>query len=274
MSLHTSISPGELAELIGSPWAPTLIDVRTDREFSDDPRFVPASVRRDPGAIADWAPAVSGRPVVVISRSGGAHGHDVAAWLRDDEVGADMLEGGHEAWAKTGLPLIPEDKLPPRDARGRTVWVTRARPKVDRIACPWLIRRFVDPNAVFLFVPSTEVSAVAERYHAAPFDIDGAFWGHREERCSFDALVDELGLDTAALHRLALIVRAADTGRPDLAPEAPGLLAASLGLSRLYTNDLEQLEAGLALYDALYAWALDAARTPHSLKSADMGKSS
>ncbi len=274
MSLRTSISPPELAALIGSPSAPTLIDIRTDEEFSGDPRFIPGALRRDPSSIADWAPEFSARPVLVISRSGGAHGHGVAAWLRDDEVGADILEGGHEAWANAGLPLIPEDKLPPRDARGRTVWVTRSRPKVDRIACPWLIRRFVDPNAVFLFVPAAEVSAVAQQHHAAPFDIDGAFWGHRGERCSFDAFVEELGLETAALSRLAQIIRGADTGRPDLAPEAPGLLAASLGLSHLYRDDLRQLEAGLALYDAFYAWALGVVGEPHLSKKADAGKNS
>ncbi|MBV8397663.1 MAG: chromate resistance protein [Acetobacteraceae bacterium] len=154
--------------------------------------------------------------------------------------------------------------VPARDEKGRTVWVTRARPKVDRIACPWLIRRFVDPSAVFLFVAPSEVEAVAERFGAAPFDVDGVFWSHRGELCSFDVMVEEFGLHSQALDRLALIVRGADTARPDLAPEAPGLLAASLGLSRMYSDDLAQLAAGLSLYDAFYRWCRDAHEETHN----------
>jgi hypothetical protein len=137
---------------------------------------------------------------------------------------------------------------------------------VDRIACPWLIRRFVDPQAVFLFVAASEVPAVAQRFGAAPFDIEGedVFWSHRGEKCTFDTMVEEFGLATEPLLRLALIVRGADTARPDLAPEAPGLLAASLGLSRMYTDDLEQLEAGMALYDAFYRWCRDATDETHN----------
>jgi hypothetical protein len=112
--------------------------------------------------------------------------------------------------------------------------VTRARPKIDRIACPWLIRRFIDPNAVFLFVAPAEVIAVGERFNAAPFDIENVFWSHRGELCTFDVMIEEFGLATPPLLRLATMVRAADTGRLDLSPEAPGLLAASLGLSRMY----------------------------------------
>jgi rhodanese-related sulfurtransferase len=255
MSAHTLISPDELAGLIGSPKGPILIDVRPDEDCSADPYFVPGTIRRDHASVAQWATGFAGRSTVVISRRGSKLGQGVAAWLRHAGAAADTLEGGHEAWAAAGLPLVPEAKLPPRDSQGRTIWVTRSRPKVDRIACPWLIRRFVDPNAVFLFVAASEVAAVADNYGAAPFDIEGAFWGHRGERCTFDALVEELGLETDALRRLAVIVRGADTGRPDIAPESAGLLAASMGLSRLYSDDLEQLEAGLALYDAFYRWS-------------------
>jgi hypothetical protein len=159
---------------------------------------------------------------------------------------------------------VPTAKLPPRDAQGRTVWVTRARPKIDRIACPWLIRRFVDPNAVFLFVAPPELPAVGERFNAAPFDIENTFWSHRGENCTFDVMIEEFGLATPPLLRLATIVRAADTARLDLCPEAPGLLAASLGLSRMYDDDLEQLEAGIALYDAFYRWCRDATNETHN----------
>jgi hypothetical protein len=146
--------------------------------------------------------------------------------------------------------------------------VTRARPKIDRIACPWLIRRFVDPEAVFLYVAPSEVVAVGERFEAEPFDMEDVFWSHRGELCTFDVMVEEFGLATEPLLRLAAIVRGADTARLDLAPEAPGLLAASLGLSRMYVDDLEQLAAGLTLYDAFYRWCRDATEETHNWPTA------
>ena len=149
--------------------------------------------------------------------------------------------------------------------------MTRERPKIDRVACPWLIRRFVDPAALFLFVAPAEVQAVADEFGAAPFDIEGVFWSHRGEACTFDVMVDEFGLGSPALLRLATIVRAADTARFDLAPEAPGLLAASLGLSRMFSDDLEQLEAGLTLYDAFYRWSRDAINETHNWPTNKMG---
>jgi hypothetical protein len=127
-----------------------------------------------------------------------------------------------------------------------------------------LIRRFIDPAAVFLFVTSSEVEAVAQRFNAAPFDIDNVFWSHRGELCTFDVMVQEFGLSTRPLERLATMVRAADTARLDLSPEAPGLLAASLGLSRMYDDDLEQLSAGMLLYDAFYRWCRDATNELHN----------
>jgi chromate transporter len=144
------------------------------------------------------------------------------------------------------------------------VWVTRARPKIDRIACPWLIRRFVDPHALFLFVAPLDVVAVAERFGGVPFDIENVFWSHRGDTCTFDTMVEEFGLGTEPLFRLATIVRGADIVRPDLSPEAPGLLAASLGLSRMYADDLQQLEAGMLLYDAFYRWCRDATDETHN----------
>ncbi len=138
---------------------------------------------------------------------------------------------------------------------------------MDRIACPWLIRRFIDPAAVFLFVAPAEVADVANRFGATAFDIDGAFWSHRGELCTFDVMLDEFGLHTPALDRLAAIVRGADTARLDLAPQSAGLLAASLGLSRMHKDDLAQLDAGLALYDAFYRWSRDAVEETHNWPS-------
>ena len=155
-------------------------------------------------------------------------------------------------------------RIPARDRKGRTVWVTRARPKIDRIACPWLIRRFIDPLAAFLFVAPAEVKLVGERFGATAFDIEDTFWSHRGAHCTFDTMLEEFGIPTAALTHLAAIVRGADTAQLDLAPEAAGLLAASLGLSRMYADDLEQLDAGMLLYDALYRWCRDATDETHN----------
>jgi rhodanese-related sulfurtransferase len=273
MSSINAISPDKLARLVGVPHCPALIDVRTDGEWESDPRFIPGAVRRPHASVAKWASEFAGCAAVVIDQKGDDLGEGVAAWLRHAAAdSADVLIGGHVAWAQSNGPLVPAAKLPPRDALGRTVWVTRARPKVDRIACPWLIRRFVDPAAVFLFVSAAEVQSVADRFSAAAFDIDGAFWSHRGERCTFDTMLDEWGLALEPLQRLSIIVRGADTARLDLAPEAAGLLAASLGLSRMYPDDLEQLEAGLALYDAFYRWCRDAIDEPHNWPATKSGK--
>jgi hypothetical protein len=134
-----------------------------------------------------------------------------------------------------------------------------------------LIRRFIDPNAVFLFVPASEVSAVADRFGAMPFDIDDVFWSHRGELCTFDVMIEEFGIGSEPLLQLARIVRAADTSRLDLAPEASGLLAASLGLSRMFSNDLQQLDAGMVLYDAFYRWCRDATDEKHNWPSTRKG---
>lgn len=188
----------------------------------------------------------------------------MAAWLRHAGITAEKLEGGFEAWAAAQLPLVKPEHVPARLAQGHTLWVTRARPKVDRTACPWLIRRFIDPSAVFLFAAAPEVAAVADRFGATPFDIEGLFWSHRGSLCTFDVMLDESGLHTAALDRLAMTIRGADTARLDLAPKAAGLLAVSLGLSRMYPDDLRQLDAGLALYDAFYRLARDAVEVFHN----------
>jgi len=147
--------------------------------------------------------------------------------------------------------------------RRPTCWVTRERPKIDRIACPWAIRRFLDPEAEILFVPTPEVFATAERRGAVAFDIPGAPISHEGERCSFDSLLQRFGLEEPGLVALAPIVRGADTDRHDLAPEAAGLHALSLGMAQLHDDDARLLEAGMALYDALYAWACHARGERH-----------
>ncbi len=264
MPAPTIVTVQQLARRIGLPDAPVLIDVRTQEDAAADPRSLPGAIRRGHADVSAWAGAFAGRDVAVICQKGLKLSQGVAAWLRHAGATAESVEGGFAAWRDAGLPLVAPDHVPSHDPDGRTLWVTRARPKVDRIACPWLIRRFVDPSAVFLFVAPSEVAAVADRFGATPFDVEGVFWSHRGPLCTFDVMLDEFALHTPALDRLALIVRGADTARADLAPEAAGLLAASLGLSRMHRDDLVQLEAGLSLYDAFYRWARDATDEIHN----------
>ena len=268
MPSPTEITVTQLSRLIGLPGAPAIVDVRDEDDYPADPRLIPGSRHHDYRNTAAWAGRYAGRQVVVSCQKGLKLSQGVAALLRHEGIEAESLEGGFLAWRDAGQMLVDTAKLPPRDAAGRTVWVTRARPKIDRIACPWLIRRFVDPDAAFLFVAPAEVPAVAERFGAAAFDIENVFWSHRGEKCTFDAMVEEFGLVSKTLSHLSLIVRGADTARLDLAPESAGLLAASLGYSRMYKDDLAQLEASMGLYDAIYRWCRDAQEEQHNWPTA------
>ncbi len=247
---HNLISAQQLARLIGTPEAPAILDVRLPEDLAALPRLIPGSVVV-PHDMMDPV-SLTGRRAVVVCMRGKKLSEGAAALLRLQGIPAEVLDGGSAAWAEAALPMVPMAALP-----SSHLWVTRHRPKIDRIACPWLIRRFVDPGARFLFVAPSEVQAVADRFNATPFDIDGVLWSHRGDRCTFDTMVEAFGLSTPALERLATVVRAADTDRHDLAPQAAGLLAVSVGLSRMFRDDLQQLEAGMILYDALYRWARD-----------------
>ena len=134
-------------------------------------------------------------------------------------------------------------------------WITRERPKIDRIACPWLIKKFVDKDAEFIYVPKQLVFDKAKELNAIPYDIPGAEYAHYDEECTFDYIVKKHKLNEPALKQLSVIIRGADTHRFDLAPQAAGLWAISAGLSYNYKNDQEMLEVGMKMYDALYAWA-------------------
>ena len=263
MPSPTEITSAQLARLSGTPEAPVLIDLRIDADFDDDPRLIPAAFRHYFTDIEALAPALYGRWVVVYCQKGRKISQGAVALLRCHGVPAESLEGGQFAWRDAGLPMVPAAALPPIRPDGGSLLVTRHRPKIDRIACPWLIRRFVDPKARFLFVAPSEVEAVAEKFAATPFDIEGVRFSHDGDRCSFDVMIEAFGLASDALLRLARVVRGADTNRHDLAPQSAGLLAASVGLSRMYRNDLEQLDAGLQLYDAFYRWARDGFEEGH-----------
>lgn len=255
------ISPTQLMRLIGTPDAPALIDVCIDPDFMADPRVIPTARRCPHTDITSLIDELRGKNSVVICQKGLKLSHGAAALLRANGCAAQVLEGGNFAWRDAGLPLIPHAAIP-EPANG-TIWVTRHRPKIDRIACPWLIRRFVDPQAKFLFVPPSEVLAIAEKFAATPFDIEGGFWSHRGDNCSFDTILDEFDLHTTALDRLADVIRAADTDTHEAAPQAAGLLAVSVGFSRMYRDDGQQLEAAMPVYDALYRWARDGFSETH-----------
>lgn len=248
----TQISLAQLARLIGTPDAPTIIDVRIPDDFDAQPRLVPTSIRASYKDIEILSKTLLDQRVVVVCQRGHKLSEGAAALLRAHGIAAESLEGGIEAWVAAALPMVPAAALPTTN-----LWVTRHRPKIDRIACPWLIRRFIDPTARFLFVSPSEVAGVAERFNATAFDIEGVFWSHRGDTCTFDTLIAEFNLSTPALDRLATVVRGADTDRHDLAPQAAGLLAISVGLSRMFKDDLAQLDAGITLYNALYRWARD-----------------
>lgn len=256
MDMRISIS--DFTALRQDGFGPLTIDVRRPPRYDVDDTVVAGAIRRDPETIADWWRDLElARPVVVYC----VHGHEVsqgaAANLRERGVPARYLDGGIEGWRMAGGALAPKPGPGTR-------WVTRERPKIDRIACPWLIRRFIDPDARFLFVPPGEVFATAERTGATAFDIPGADYSHDGERCSFDAFIEKHGLADPALERLAAIVRGADTSRLDLTPHSPGLFAISLGLGAVLGDDQELLRYGLVVYDALYTWIARLADETHA----------
>ncbi|MDX8353522.1 sulfurtransferase/chromate resistance protein [Cognatiyoonia sp. IB215182] len=261
MAALNEITPAQLMRLIGTPECPVIVDVCIDDDFSADPFLVPTAFRHPHTDIAGLKERLTRSKIVCVCQKGLKLSHGVAAYLRADGYDAQVLEGGNHAWRAAGLPRLDVKKVP-----GST-WVTRHRPKIDRIACPWLIRRFVDPNATFLFVPPATVMDVAARFDATPFDIEGVEWSHEGEDCTFDMMIKTFGLSHPALDALATIVRAADTNQHALAPQAAGLLAISVGLSRMFREDNAQLNAGMIVYDALYRWARDGQNEGHDWPS-------
>ena len=264
MAAPNEITVHQLLRLIGTPDCPVIIDVCIDDDFTADPFLIPGSIRCDYDDIERMKADSKGRRVIVVCQKGKKLSQGVAAWLNADGIEAEYLQGGMFGWRETKDALRVPAKIIPITKDQSTLWVTRHRPKIDRIACPWLIRRFVDRSARFLFVAPNEVSNVAEKFDATPFDVEGVFWSHRAENCTFDTMLDEFNLRTPALDRLSTVIRAADTNKHDLSAEAAGLLAISVGLSRQYRHDQEHLERGMQLYDALYRWARDGQNETHT----------
>jgi rhodanese-related sulfurtransferase len=252
--MDASISPAALRQSLRSAQPPIVIDVRRRERFFEAKDLISGALRRDLQKLDEWKGALPEAAEVVVYC---VHGHEVSQNAAK-ALGARYLEGGLEAWREAGGELDAK----PRAAATR--WVTRERPKIDRIACPWLIRRFVDPEAEFLYVPPKQVLAVAKDVEAVPYDIPDVHFSHDGELCSFDAFLKHFHLQDPALAELAVIVRGADTHRLELAPQAAGLAAVSLGLSRIFENDLEMLEHGMVVYDALYAWCKEGKDEVHT----------
>jgi rhodanese-related sulfurtransferase len=261
------ISPQQLWSRIGTADAPLILDVCRREIYEAGPGVIPTAQWHKPETYAEWVPGLpTDRPIVLACRYGHNLSQMIAAELRGRGVPAQVLEGGRQAWSEAGLPVVNKAVLERFAPKSPSLWVTRRRPKIDRVACPWLIRRFIDPQARILYVDPAEVKNIADDIGAIPFDIEGIEISHEGDRCSFDTMLKLFGLEgDPHLARVALIVRGADTARPDLAPEAAGLHAISLGLSALAgDDDHAMIERGFMVYDALFAWSRHAAEERHN----------
>jgi rhodanese-related sulfurtransferase len=268
------ISIPQLFKTLGSAAAPLLLDVRAAPAFQADSRMLAGATWRDPATVADWRKYLPvHRDIVVYCVRGHEISKNTCAALREIGLRVYSLEGGAEAWKSAGLPTIEKHAQLriPAGVNAPTKWVTRERPKIDRIACPWLIRRFIDPTAEFIYVPAKDVLSASDTQNAIAYDVPNVQFTHRSDECSFDALMADFKLNDPVLTDLAVIVRGADTGQPNLTPQSAGLLAVSLGLSELYRNDHDMLALGMVMYDALYAWLKSARAEIHN---ADLFKKS
>ena len=197
LSLSYSISPKDLWNAIAARDAPQLVDVRRRDAYEQSPHLLPGAVWRDAAKTKEWkAEFDATRPIVTACKAGHEMSQSAVAQLRADGIGASVLEGGYEGWANAGLPLVAKSELDRLTPKRPSVWVTRRRPKIDRIACPWLIRRFLDPQARILFVDPDQVVNVARESGGVPFDIKDVELSHVGERCSFDTMLELFGLES------------------------------------------------------------------------------
>ncbi|MES1265359.1 MAG: chromate resistance protein ChrB domain-containing protein [Variovorax sp.] len=260
-----SISPEQFIAAIGAAEAPLVLDVRREARFRESERIAPAARRCDPADVARLATEQAPGRAVVYCVHGLEVGANAAAQLRAAGWDAVFLQGGIDGLVERGLPTVRKRPNLGVTSERPSRWVTRERPKIDRIACPWLVRRFIDPSAQFFYVPTAQVFDEARRLEAVAFDIPGAPIEHDGANCSFDTLLSAFDLHDTALDALARIVRGADTDRLDLAPQSAGLLALSLGFSRVHgEDDLGMLDAMMPVYDALLAWCRASQGEPHN----------
>lgn len=259
------IAPDELARVLGSPRWPQVVDVRAADIRATQPDLPASLWTAEPTGAAVAALIDPEQPVVVACKAGHNRSQRAVAELRCRGIPAAVLAGGSLEWARMGLPVLPRAAADAYGGPGR-IWVTRRRPKIDRVACPWLIRRFLDPRARILFVDPDQVLAVAADSGGIAFDTPGAPIEHDGPRCSFDTLLDATGLAShAPLAELATMVRAADTDDLARSPQAAGYLAASLGLSALAGDDDQaMLRHGFVMLDGFYAWITTARSETHS----------
>jgi rhodanese-related sulfurtransferase len=262
-----SISTAQLAAKLGSAHWPQVIDVRDDSDYPADPRDIPGSIHRREPDYANWVNILDkSRPVVVSCQKGYKISQGIVARMREQGWIAATLESGYLGWVAVGLPLLNRKSLEQVGLTENALLVTRVRPKIDRVACPWLIKRFIAPNATFIYVEPDQVKAVAERTGGVAYDIKDCVLTHEGDDCSFDTILKRAGLHGfTPLDTVARIVRGADNAQFDLAPEAAGLLAVSLGLSHLAgDDDHSMLKTAYSVYDGLYAWAAHARNETHN----------
>jgi rhodanese-related sulfurtransferase len=260
---QSSITPFDLYGRLGTARAPMVVDVRRPADFSAGHQLIIGAFHEQPDDVESWKRGLPvGRPVVVYCAHGREVSQDVAGKLRTAGIDSAFVAGGMTAWSEAGLPTRRKFGSSP----GK--WVTRERPKIDRIACPWLIARFIDPRAEFIYVPPNQVVPLAKQIGGTPYDIEGVEFAHEGERCSFDTILRIYGIKDPALDHLATIVRGADTSRHDLSPQCGGLFAISLGLSVNFADDHEMLTHGMVMYDALYTWCRSLQSETHNRPSA------
>jgi len=266
-NINNYIEPVELFSIMHTDKSPIIIDTCRPAAFPKVPRLIASAFWIDSSNIRDWAVTISNdQPIIVNCVHGQNVSQLVASTLRSMGKNTRYVLGGVHGWEEAGGSTISRTKA--TQYQGKP-WVTRDNPKIDRIACPWLIRRFIDPKAVFHFVETEWVQDIADEMGGMAFDIDSlnSSFTHKGDRCSFDAFIDTFDIRDPALEQMATIIRGADTAKFDSAPQSAGLMAMSLGLSAIYSDDLEMLEKGMVIYDALYAWCRSASDETHDWPS-------
>lgn len=261
--MAATLSPQALYSELGLTNGAVIVDARSAPEIEASPRMIPGASFGPLDRIDSWcADLPLTRRIAVYCSHGERESRAAADALVNRGYPAFLLEGGLATWIgerRATTRVRRELRVP-----GGSRWVTRARPKIDRVACPWLVRRFIDPDASFFYTAPHHVRTEAVALDAQPYDIDDVTFSHRGARCSFDAFLDEFDLHDPIIDQVATIVRAADTAELEQSREAPGLLAISLGLSATFPDDLVMLEQAMTLYDALYAWCKRARTETHS----------
>ena len=253
MPAPNSISIEALSREIGTRSAPVLIDVCIDEDYELDPRLIPTATRLPHKDIRSWAENFHAQELVVICQKGLKLSMGAAAFLRSESINARYLIGGNHAWRDAGLPLIPAKQFS-LDHTQPSLWVTRSDGDTDAMTCTWLIRRFVDTKAKFLFVEAEQVEAVAEKYDAIPFAIPDVFWSAEGDNSAFDKMLREFDLDTKPLQQLASLIKMPDQeGSSDLT-QINGLRVALAGSGEVFNEEIARLDARLLIYDSYYMW--------------------